>query len=85
MLKSWIIAILAESLFGDIKKKHQKIDLSIGRHLSLTVDFQCSFIEMQILKRMWRNKGHWWIKKALNSYDVTVGGNDKSVRILEIF
>lgn len=84
MLKSWIIAILAESLFGDIKK-NQKIDWSIGRHLSLTVDFQCSFIEMQILKRMWRNKGHWWIKKALNSYDVTVGGNDKSVRILEIF
>lgn len=24
-------------------------------------------------------------EKALNSYDVTVGGNDKSVRILEIF
>lgn len=34
---------------------------------------------------MWRNKGYWWIKKVLNSYDVIVGGNDKLVRILEIF
>lgn len=85
MLKSWIIAILAESLIGDIKKTPKKLINRFGRHLSLTVDFQCGFIEMQILKRMWRNKGHWWIKKALNSYDVTVGGNDKSVRILEIF